>query len=145
MRGLDIFEPSSTGNWRIPAPTGFVSPAFGYEHSDAPGDLGSIQPQLAFPSDGQQFGQGWTQNSGTPLVTCPWRSHLEMIMSIDLDISRISRLHSLSSVTMEPPLKEGFGVLLDHLLELKRSYFTLQESVQPSNTSSQGNPSRWTI
>ena len=118
----------------FPTSNDFASQASSFGYSDAPGHAGSTQSQLASPFDGQQFGQGWTENSGAPLVTCPWRSHLEMIMSIELDISRISRLHSLSSITMEPPLKEGFGVLLDHLLELKRSYFTLQEAMQPSKS-----------
>ena len=132
-------------NHRVPdiwmASIDFASQASGFEHSGAQGDLGSIQSQLAFPSDGQ-LGQRWIQNAGPPLVTCPWRSHLETITSIDLDISE---LHRKSSITMEPGVKEGLGVLFGHLIELKRSYFILQKSVNLSKLSSQGNLSGWTI
>ncbi|RPB19768.1 hypothetical protein L211DRAFT_842363 [Terfezia boudieri ATCC MYA-4762] len=127
--GLMNLNPPAPGTWRFPVSTDFASQASDFEYSGASGHFPGIQSQFASPPARQHSGQSCPQNIGSSLVACPWRSHLEMIMSIDLDISL---LQNETSTTMEPSLREGLGVLLGHLVELKRSYFTLQDSVQPS-------------
>ncbi|RPB19961.1 hypothetical protein L211DRAFT_842179 [Terfezia boudieri ATCC MYA-4762] len=128
--GLMNLNPPAPGTWRFPVSTDFASQASDFEYSGASGHFPGIQSQS--PSR-KLSGQGCPQNIGSSLVACPWRSHLEMIMSIDLDISL---LQNETSTTMEPSLREGLRVLLGHLVELKRSYFILQDSVQPSKPGS---------
>ncbi|RPB19974.1 hypothetical protein L211DRAFT_842187, partial [Terfezia boudieri ATCC MYA-4762] len=127
--GLIHLNSPEPGTWGFPASTDFASQASDFEYSGASGHFPGMQSQFASPPARQLSGQDCPQNIGTSLVACPWRSHLEMIMSIDLDISL---LQNETSTTMEPSFREGLGVLLGHLVELKRSYFTLQNSVQPS-------------
>ncbi|KAF8427029.1 hypothetical protein EV426DRAFT_572382 [Tirmania nivea] len=117
---------SAPDAWEFRAPIEFKALDSG--PADALGHLPSILSPLVIPSDRQLLEQGWTQNAASPLVICPWRSHLEMIISIDLALANISQ--KASSATVEPRLKEGLKVVLDHLVELKRSYFKLKKSVQ---------------
>ena len=114
--------------WGFMGPIGFSSQSSGFLPADAPGYLPSILSPLGIHSGRQLPEPGWTQDTTLSLVTCPWRSHLEVITSIDLSISDFSR--RASSTTVEPLLKEGLGILLDNLVELKRSYFQLQKSIQ---------------
>lgn len=118
---------SASDAWEFQAPIDFPSQGLGFG-PDASGHLPGILSPLAIHLGRQPVEEGWTQSVGPPLVTCPWRSHLEMIMSIDLAISNISQM--ASSTTIEPLLEESLTILLDQFVQLKRSYFKLQNSVQ---------------
>lgn len=82
-------------------------------------------PQFPTPSRGRTFEPEWKHSAGLPLVTCPWRSHLERITSVELAISQISR-----RLMIQSPSKEELDGLLEDLEYLKRSYFKLQKCVQ---------------
>ena len=114
--------------WGLQAPIHFPSQYSDFRPADASAHLPNILSPSAFHSDRQLSKQGWIQDAASSLATCPWRSHAEVIMSIDLAISNISQ--TPSSTTVEPLPKEGLRILLDQVVELKRTYFNLQRSVQ---------------
>ena len=103
-----------------PQPWGFLDGS-----TDASGRSPKILSLQVTHSDRQLPEQGWTQDTASPLVTCPWRSHLEMIMSIDLALTNGSQRESSTAGGLL--LTEDVKVLL---VKLKRSYFKLKESVQ---------------
>lgn len=104
-----------------PQPWGFVG-----RSTDASGHLPNIPSSPpVIHSDRQLPEQGWIQDTASPLMTCPWRSHLEMIIYIDIALSNVYQ--GESSTAGKPCLPENLRMLL---VELKRSYFKLQQSVQ---------------
>ncbi|KAF8427031.1 hypothetical protein EV426DRAFT_707275 [Tirmania nivea] len=100
-------------------------------------DLGDTGAQVDIPSEevvGINFGgklsdQKWG-SSGSSLVACPWRSHLERIMSLAMAISQISR--KFKSATIQPLCEVDVERVLEQLEYLQESYFKLQECVQSS-------------
>lgn len=80
-----------------------------------PADASGHSPRILSPSvtySGRQLpGEGGTQETVSHLVTYPWRSHAEVIMSIDLAISNISQRASPTITDRTASPRELGGII----------------------------------
>lgn len=89
------------------------------------------QSNSSYPG-GKPSDRKTTGSTGLPLVACPWRSHLERITSLAVEIMQISRIvkstliQQLYNVDVEP--------LLQQSQNLQLSYLELQECLQQSTS-----------
>ena len=130
LAGLNYPAPYA---WGVLSSVRYPYQSFDFGYAGAEADITDKRRKL--------LEQEWTGGTGSPFLTHAWRSHLELITSLAVAISQISR--KVDPFTNQPLGEVDVEKLLQQSEKLQQSYFKPKECVQQSMPSSGGESTFW--